>query len=123
MDRNIMNAGEEKSAHEELYVVDGEPVQATPCGTEVVETQSSCASTMSFNLQTSGLAVQIQTTTPVSLQIADIASKLELAIFKLSETEQRLDAAMRRIGFLEAQLEYKSAEVSALLKVAPGGSA
>jgi hypothetical protein len=69
---------------------------------------------MSFNLQSSGLAVQIQTTMPVNLQVADLTSKLELVVCKLSDTEQRLDAAMRRIGFLEAQLDFKSAEVSVL---------
>jgi hypothetical protein len=107
-------SGDDDKQNEERYLVDGVPVQAMPCGTELTETQVGNSSTMSFNLQTSGLAVQIQTTTPVNLQVADLTSKLELVVFKLSETEQRLDAAMRQIGFLEAQLEYKSAEVTVL---------
>jgi hypothetical protein len=100
--------------NEEHYLVDGIPVQATPCVTELTEAQVVNSSTMSFNLQTSGLAVQIQTTTPVNLQVVDLTSKLELVVCKLTETEQRLDAAMRRIGFLEAQLESKSIELEIL---------
>jgi hypothetical protein len=105
---------DEDNQNEELYLVDGVPVQATQCGTEVTESNNGSSSTMSFNLQSSGLAVQIQTTMPVNLQVADLTSKLELVVCKLSDTEQRLDAAMRRIGFLEAQLDFKSAEVSVL---------
>jgi hypothetical protein len=112
---SVDNNTDEKD--EEHYVVDGVPVQATPCGTELTElteAQAGNASTMSFNLQTSGIAVQIQTTTPVSLHVVDLTSKLEVVVCKLSETEQRLDNAMRRIGYLEAQLESKSAELTVL---------
>ena len=113
-DENDKGKQDDGKQGEEHYVVDGVPVQATPSGTELTEVHSGNASTMSFNLQTAGIAVQIQTTTPVSLQVVDLTSKLEVVVYKLSETEQRLDAAMRRIGFLEAQLESKSAEVTIL---------
>ncbi len=109
-----MISGDDDKQNEERYLIDGVAVQPTPCYTELTEVQSGNCSTMSFNLQSSGLAVQIQTTTPVNLQIADLTSKLELVVCKLSETEQRLDTAMRRVGYLEAQLEAKSAELTVL---------
>lgn len=90
------------------YMVDGKPIDATSCEAvdePKVETDST---SMSFNLQTSGLAVQINTTTPASVLVVDLQAKLEFALIKLSETEAKLEAAMRRIGFLEAQLEINS---------------
>ena len=90
------------------YVVDGVPVTPTSCESDQdVEPSNS----VSFTLQTAGLAVQIQTKVAPNMVVAELQSKLEFALIKLSENESRLDAAMRRIGYLEAHLETKTAEV------------
>ena len=73
------------------------------------------SNSMSFNLQTTaGLAVQIHTKMPTSNVVIELQSKLEFALFKLNECEQRLDAAMRTIGSLEARLESKTEELHKL---------
>ncbi len=101
MDEVVLPAKAEQSE----YVVDGVPVVANVVESDVPD--SGDCNSMSFNLQTSGLAVQIQTKTSPNAQLADLQSKFEFALAKLSECEHRLDAAMRRIGYLEAQLEMK----------------
>ena len=66
------------------------------------------AGSMSFNLQTSGLAVQIKTKMAANMTVVELQSKLEFALLMLNQTEARLEAAHRRIGFLEAHLEAQA---------------
>ncbi|HEY9760454.1 MAG TPA: hypothetical protein V6C97_35170 [Oculatellaceae cyanobacterium] len=76
--------------------------------TEDDSSPSQDASSMSFNLQTSGLAVQIKTKLAANLTVVELQSKLEFALLMLSQTEARLEAAQKRIGFLEAHLEAQT---------------
>jgi hypothetical protein len=98
---------------------DGEPVQAgvaqvtsSLADEDGNDSTTSDASSMSFNLQTSGLALQIKTKMAANITVVELKSKLEFALLMLAQTETRLEAAQRRIGFLEAQLETQAQQDS-----------
>ncbi|MBP9094033.1 hypothetical protein KBI23_23635 [bacterium] len=71
-------------------------------------TASSCAdagrSTMAVHLSGAGLEMTIDTAIDHSLEIVCLGAKLELTTQMLSDTSRRLEAAMLRIGQLEAEL-------------------
>ena len=71
---------------------------------------SSCESgrsTMAVHLSAAGLEMTIDTAVDHSSEIICLSAKLELTTQMLSETTQRLEAAMLRIGQLEAMLEAR----------------
>jgi hypothetical protein len=59
------------------------------------------------------LSLQLQTQ-PVSVQLIELAAKLDLTTSQLKESQTRLETAFFRIGFLEAQLEQKEQELRTL---------
>lgn len=73
----------------------------------MTEDNSQDCNTMSLNLRTAALSVQLQTKTAASGAIAELATKLECATSRVSDLENRLTHAIYRIGFLEAQLAEK----------------
>jgi len=62
---------------------------------------------MQVNLQTSGLAFQVRTQTPVNNQIIALSARVELLSAQLEDSQSRLRQSIQRIGYLEAQLEQK----------------
>ncbi|MFA7337025.1 MAG: hypothetical protein WC028_09595 [Candidatus Obscuribacterales bacterium] len=61
-------------------------------------------STMAVHLSGAGLDMTIDTAIDHSLEIVCLGAKLELTTQMLSDTSRRLEAAMLRIGQLEAEL-------------------
>ena len=74
-----------------------EPIIATTCA-------DAGRSTMALHLSGAGLEVTIDTAIDHSLEIVCLGAKLELTTQMLSDTSRRLEAAMQRIGQLEAEL-------------------
>lgn len=63
-----------------------------------------CESSIAIDIETSGLAVQVQTRLSEDSQLIELATRLDVARTQLCVTQQRLEHALQRIGFLEAQL-------------------
>lgn len=61
-------------------------------------------STMAVHLCAAGLEMSIDTVIDHSLEIVCLGAKLELTTQMLADTSRRLEAAMLRIGQLEAEL-------------------
>jgi hypothetical protein len=73
-----------------------------------------------LNLEAAGLSFQMHTEVPQNLQAIELNAQLQLALAQLKETQDKLENAWCRIGFLEAQLNpmrLKRQETSLLLFV------
>ncbi len=80
----------------------------------LVSSDSEATNSLNLHLQTQGLALQLQTRASLSPQLVALTTRLEFALDKLKETEDRLNTAIYKVGYLEAQLEQKNKEVSLL---------
>ena len=72
------------------------------------------ANSLDLNLQTAGLAFQLRTRAPVSSQLVELTTRLEVALERLREMDGRLGSAVHRIGYLEAQLSEREREIERL---------
>jgi methylphosphotriester-DNA--protein-cysteine methyltransferase len=72
------------------------------------------ANSLNLNLQTDGLAFQLQTRAPLTPQLVALTTRLEVALDRLQETDGRLGNAIYRIGYLEAQLAEREREIEGL---------
>ncbi|MFA6209109.1 MAG: hypothetical protein WCT03_14565 [Candidatus Obscuribacterales bacterium] len=76
---------------------EAEPITATGC-------VDGGRSTMAVHVSGAGLEMTIDTAIDHSTEIICLSAKLELTTQMLSDTSRRLEAAMLRIGQLEAEL-------------------
>ncbi|MBP6744530.1 hypothetical protein KA344_04820 [bacterium] len=83
-----------------------EPIIATGCA-------DAGRSTMAVHLSGAGLEMTIDTAIDHSLEIVCLGAKLEVTTQMLSDTTRRLEAAMLRIGQLEAELHASLNQASA----------
>ena len=83
-----------------------EPIIATGCA-------DAGRSTMALHLSGAGLEMTIDTSIDHSLEIVCLGAKLEVTTQMLTDTSRRLEAAMLRIGQLEAELHASLNQVSA----------
>jgi hypothetical protein len=103
-----------------LTTVPGDVLEALPCDeptlTSVVEsvTDDSSSNTFNLSLRTSALSVQLQTKTAFSPLIAELTTKLECALIRVNETDDRLTNAIYRIGYLESQLAERDKLIAEL---------
>ncbi len=65
------------------------------------------------NLQTSGIAVQVNTQSAMA-KMVELTAKYDLVSGQLKEYTGRLEASFYRIGFLESQLEERQKEIEQL---------
>jgi hypothetical protein len=91
-----------------------QPVELTVC--DPSEAQRSDSNSVQVNLQTSGLAFQVHTQMPQNNQIIDLVARLDLVVSQLKETQLKLEGAMQRIGFLEAQVMQRDQVIDQLCK-------
>jgi hypothetical protein len=97
----LMEAIEKK-----LGAATAEPVIASGC-------VDSGRSTMAVHLSAAGLEMTIDTAVDHSLEMVCLGAKLELTTQMLSDTSRRLEAALLRIGQLEAELSASLNQVAA----------
>jgi len=89
-----------------------QPVELTVCEADAGRAESN---SVQVNLQTSsGLAFQVLTQMPQSNQIIDLMARLDLVASQLRETQLKLENAMQRIGFLEAQVMHRDQVIDQL---------
>ena len=81
-----------------------EPILATNIANNCVDAGRS---TMALHLSGAGLEMTIDTAIDHSLEIVCLGAKLELTTQMLNDTARRLEAAMLRIGQLEAELHTR----------------
>jgi hypothetical protein len=86
------------------------PVSIVQIDSDSIAEPQAVNNQVSLHLQTGGLAFQLQTQ-PASLQVVELAAKLDLVTCQLKESQGRLESAFFRIGYLEAQLERKQEEL------------
>ncbi len=84
-----------------------EPIIATGCA-------DAGRSTMAVHLSAAGLEMTIDTAVDHSLEMVCLSAKLELTTQMLSDTSRRLEAALLRIGQLEAELSASLNQVAAV---------
>ncbi len=95
-------------------------------GTATAEplTASGCVdagrSTMAVHLSAAGLEMTIDTAVDNSLEMVCLGAKLELTTQMLSDTSRRLEAALLRIGQLEAELSASLNQVAAVASQVKG---
>jgi hypothetical protein len=70
------------------------------------------ANSLSLKLQTSGLAFHLQTRAPLSSQLVELTARLEVALERLAQMDDKLGHAFHRIGYLEAQLAQREREIA-----------
>lgn len=83
------------------------PIIATGCA-------DAGRSTMAVHLSAAGLEMTIDTAVDHSLEMVCLSAKLELTTQMLSDTSRRLEAALLRIGQLEAELSASLNQVAAV---------
>jgi hypothetical protein len=93
-----------------------EAVLFSPCTEAVAGAESSDANFMRINLQTSGLAVELQTQVAHSAPLIELNARAELLAVQLSQTQQKLEIAWQRIDFLEAQVQQRDQIIDQLCK-------
>lgn len=91
-----------------------ESVNITPV--ESADERASDNSSVQVNLQTSGLAFQVQTQVPQSTMIIELNAKIEILAQQLVATQAKLEDALRRVGFLEAQVLQRDQVIDQLCK-------
>jgi hypothetical protein len=102
---NSLTPGSEESG--------AQPIELTVC--DAGETaRPDPTNSVQVNLQTSGLAFQVHTQMPQSNQIIELMARLDLAMSQLKETQLKLENAMQRIGFLEAQVMHRDQVIDQL---------
>ena len=82
---------------------------------EVPPEDSGC-NTLNLNLRTAALSVQLQTKTTHAPVITELNTRLECALSRARDAEERLASAFYRIGFLESQLSEKEKLIATLMK-------
>ena len=87
--------------------------EAIATSVESMSDDSLC-NTLNLSLRTSALSVQLQTKTALSPLIAELTTKLECALTRVTETDDRLTNAIYRIGYLESQLAEKDKLIAEL---------
>ena len=90
-----------------------EPIIATGCA-------DAGRSTMAVHLSAAGLEMTIDTAVDHSLEMVCLSAKLELTTQMLSDTSRRLEAALLRIGQLEAELSASLNQVAAVASQVKG---
>lgn len=90
-----------------------EPIIATGCA-------DAGRSTMAVHLSAAGLEMTIDTAVDHSLEMVCLGAKLELTTQMLSDTSRRLEAALLRIGQLEAELSASLNQVAAVASQVKG---
>ncbi len=90
-----------------------EPIIATGCA-------DAGRSTMAVHLSAAGLEMTIDTAVEHSLEMVCLSAKLELTTQMLSDTSRRLEAALLRIGQLEAELSASLNQVAAVASQVKG---
>lgn len=65
------------------------------------------ANRVQVNLQAPNLAFQVETQMPVSNQIIELSARLSVLSEMLDAAHSKLDNAMQRIGYLEAQVAQR----------------
>jgi hypothetical protein len=81
-----------------------------------VEATLSDVNRVQVNLETPGLAFQVQTLIPQNSQVTELTARLEMAITLLRETLDKLEIAHTRVGFLEAQVLQRDQVIEQLCK-------
>jgi hypothetical protein len=97
-----------------IEVVGSEELNVTGVTNEESISDDSLCNTVNLSLRTSALSVQLQTKTAVSPLIAELTTKLECALSRVSETDDRMTNAIYRIGYLESQLAEKDRLIAEL---------
>jgi hypothetical protein len=62
------------------------------------------ASSVQVKLETPGIAFEVNTHVATNNQIVDLSARLDLVLTLLSQSQGKLESALKRIGFLEAQV-------------------
>ncbi len=98
--------------------VEVQEVEAVDCSEKEVNTTSiiqteEYGNSVQVHLQTSGIAVQVNTQSAMS-KMVELSAKYDLVSAQLKEYTGRLEASFYRIGFLESQLEERQKEIGAL---------
>ena len=96
-----------------LDTATAEPIIATGCA-------DAGRSTMAVHLSAAGLEMTIDTAVDHSLELVCLGAKLELTTQMLSDTSRRLEAALLRIGQLEAELSASLNQVAAVASQVKG---
>ncbi len=96
-----------------LDTATAEPIIATGCA-------DAGRSTMAVHLSAAGLEMTIDTAVDHSLEMVCLGAKLELTTQMLSDTSRRLEAALLRIGQLEAELSASLHQVAAVASQVKG---
>jgi len=86
---------------DDLLTVEAEPVFDGRAGNK---------SSVAMSIVTSGLQFRLDTVVDHSHEAVELAAKLDLALSLLSQSENKLAAAMIAIGHLQAQLTAREAE-------------
>mgnify|MGYP000591363553 CR=1 FL=1 len=102
-----------EAIEKKLDAVNAEPVMASACA-------DAGRSTMAVHLSAAGLEMTIDTAVDHSLEVICLGAKLELTTQMLSDTSRRLEAALLRIGQLEAELNASLNQVAAVACEAKG---
>ncbi|MDR3616800.1 MAG: hypothetical protein P4L53_24805 [Candidatus Obscuribacterales bacterium] len=97
-----------------IEVIGGEDTNATSVTNIESTSDDSLCNTLNLSLRTSALSVQLQTRTAVSPLMAELTTKLECALNRVNETDDRLTNAIYRIGYLESQLAEKDRLIAEL---------
>lgn len=87
---------------------------ATVC--ESVPDSVNQGNSVQLHLQTAGLAVQLRTQSSVMSQLIEYSTKVDILSEQLQQANARLEQALRRVGYLEAKLEYKDLQIDVLLR-------
>jgi hypothetical protein len=93
---------------------EGTNVISVTDGESVSNSDQPLCNTFNLNLRTAAMSVQLQTKTVVSPMIADLTTKLECALSRVNDTDDRLTNAIYRIGYLESQLAEKDKVIAEL---------
>lgn len=96
-----------------LDTATAEPIIASGCA-------DAGRSTMAVHLSAAGLEMTIDTAVDHSLEMVCLGAKLELTTQMLSDTSRRLEAALLRIGQLEAELSASLNQVAAVASQVKG---